>query len=93
MNMKVVGVLFGTNDGCHIVISGTFYTSTLMKMSHWDHGLLALMSSISMIGDFVVALHLVKSTFMKFLNYLAKMCYYSEREDKNSYFGKRRKIY
>lgn len=52
-----------TNDGCCIIISGMFYTSMLMKMSHWDLGLLDLMWSISMIGDYVVALHLVKSCF------------------------------
>lgn len=50
------------NDGCHMIISGMFYTSMLTKMSHLDLGLLALMWSTSMIGDYVVALHLVNSS-------------------------------
>ncbi|MBA0613394.1 hypothetical protein Godav_013835 [Gossypium davidsonii] len=38
-----------------------FYTSLLMRMFHWDHGLLDLMSSILMIRDYVVADHLIVS--------------------------------
>ncbi|KAK5839279.1 hypothetical protein PVK06_008055 [Gossypium arboreum] len=40
---------------------GMFYTSLLMRMFHWDHGLLDLMSSILMIRDYVVADHLIVS--------------------------------
>jgi hypothetical protein len=61
VDLKVVGIVSCTSNGCHMIISGMSYTGMLMKMSHWDHGLLALMWSILMIGDYVVALHLVKS--------------------------------
>lgn len=60
---KLLAFFLHYNGGCCIIISGMFYTSMLMKMSHWDLGLLDLMWSISMIGDYVVALHLVKSCF------------------------------
>ena len=42
-----------------IIIAGMFFTSTLMRMSHWVHGLLVWMWNTSMIGDYVVAPHLV----------------------------------
>lgn len=40
--------------------AGMFCTSMLMRTFHWDLGLLDLTWSILMIGDYVVARHLVK---------------------------------
>ncbi|MBA0586032.1 hypothetical protein Gorai_016787, partial [Gossypium raimondii] len=48
------------DENVHVNI-GMFYTSLLMRMFHWDHGLLDLMSSILMIRDYVVADHLIVS--------------------------------
>lgn len=44
----------------YIITAGMFFTSMLMRMFRWVHGLLVLMWNISMTGGYVVALHLVK---------------------------------
>lgn len=67
-----------------IIISGMSYTSMPMRMFRWDLGLLGLMRSILMTGDYVVAPHLVSSWIfwefedMRLLssNYLKKMYMY-----------------